>query len=313
MNQSPRFPIPIPGPGLLGLRPAAVEFAARHGITAAISFRHGRCVWVVLRTEGTAVLDSRVGSSPTKPTRSYSHHLNDIRGAVAQLQGTPAVPVFTMTEDLGELLRATGVSVSPLFPPAAATAVLEQMVLAHTESMYTALTLATDASAGRVTGWRGHGWVMDFGLASGPVMGLKATQHGSVLEAELRSIHLGLLAARTRFAGTMDGRCPVTVQSDSQMVLRFLADPSSAPKALPAACRSEVACIRAVTANAQLSYEWVKGHGDNMLNNAADRLAVLARRAKEAGLTNTERNHLLAGIAETAFVERTRESVVLAA
>lgn len=308
-----RMVVPLPSPGLLRLRPAVIEVGERHGITAAIRFRWGRCVWVVVRTRGCQIAESLTGSAPSQSTAVGADQLGAVLKAIKSLQKSSAEQVYVDSEPLAGLLAAAGCAVSPLFPPAAATSFIDATVPAYIESLLTHLTLATDASVGGRSNWRGHGWVMDFNLDSHPIMGLRATQNGSVLEAELRSIRLGLTAARTRHGGTVDGRCSIQILSDNQTAVRLLSEPTFRPLSLSAGCVSEIAAIAALTRSSTVSYDWVKGHGTHTLNNAADRLAVLARRAKEAELSNAQRNVLLAGIGESAFQPRSQKSLALAA
>lgn len=304
--------LPLPGPGLLGLRPAFMEVGARHGITAAVQFRWGRCVWVVVRTQGADVVEMRVGSRLTPNSKDRcGGQLAEILAAIKSLQPGSDVPVYADT--LSDLLEAAGITVSPLFPPAAATAAIDRAVPEHIESLLTNLVIATDASKGTRSSWRGHGWVMDFGLDSPPILGLRTSQHGNILKAELHSIHLGLLASRARFAGTMDGRCTVTVLSDNLTAVNLLTTHSALPSGLSTGCREEVSAIRALTQKSLVAFNWVKGHGSNDLNNTADRLAVLARRAKEAELTNEQRNVLLSGIQDSVLGMAGQGALALAA
>ena len=311
---TPTPKLPVPGPGLLTLRPAFMEVGARHGITADVQFRRGRCVWIVVRTHGAEVMGMQVGSTlATGAKGQYRAPLPAILTAIRSLQPADQVPVYSCSEPLTTPLANAGIGVSPLFPPAAATAAIETAVPAHIESLLTTLVIATDASKGSCTSWRGHGWVLDFGLDSVPILGLRASQHGSILQAELHSIRLSLVSARARFAGTLDGRSTVTVLSDSQTAVKLLATPYAMPSSLSAGCKAEVSAIRAMTPNSRVTYEWVKGHGTNELNNTADRLAVLARRAKEAELTHEQTNVLLAGIQESVSGLTNQQSLELAA
>lgn len=312
-TSTPSIKLPLPSPGLLTLRPAFMEVGERHGIMVSTRFRWGRCVWVVVRTQGTEVSSIRVGSKTGIPGTDVTRgQLPEMLAAIKSLQPETPVPVYSDIDSLTSQLEVAGVAMSALYPPATATAAVENAVQEHIESLLGRLVLATDASKG--TGhWRGHGWVLDFGLDSPPIMGLKATEKGDITLSELRSIRLGLLEARSRFAGTMDGRCEVTVISDSQNAIYMLDDTRNLPSTLSLAHREQVTIIRALTKNARITYKWVRGHSDNALNNTADRLAVLARRAKEAELTNAQRDVLLAGIKETVLRQGTQQALGLAA
>jgi ribonuclease HI len=64
------------------------------------------------------------------------------------------------------------------------------------------------------------------------------------------------------------------------------------------ACRDEVQRIRMLVAFADVRFLWVKGHADHRLNILADRLAVMARRHKEADLSADDTWRMVAGIVE---------------
>lgn len=308
----PSGKLPLPGPGLLTMRPAFMEVGDRHGITVAVQFRRGRCVWVVVRTEHSGVVDLRIGSKLTTSTNGQcGGQLAEIRAAINSLQSAVAVPVYV--ESVGGLLESAGITVSPLFPPAVALAAIDKAVLEHVESLLTELVIATDASKGNRSRWRGHGWIMDFGPCGPPILGLRTTEHGSVLEAELHSIFLALKDARSRYAGTLDGRCAVTLLSDNQTAVNLLTQRNGRLAPAPAACREKVTAIHELTQNSTVAFQWVRGHSDNALNNVADRLAVLARRAKEAGLTNQQRNVLVSGVHESVMGLSRQKGLALAA
>jgi ribonuclease HI len=127
---------------------------------------------------------------------------------------------------------------------------------------------------------------------------VKAVSGGSILESELRAIRLALGAAKNAYTGVLDGRCAVTVSSDSLMAVGMLNDSGFQCRQSTSACRDEVQRIRTLVAFADVQFQWVKGHSDHQLNMLADRLAVMARRHKEAGLPATDTLRMAAGIVE---------------
>jgi ribonuclease HI len=191
-----------------------------------------------------------------------------------------------------------GLAVDLSYPPAAGVVATEKAVDEGLDAVFCRLEIATDASVGHRTSWAGHGWVLDFGKGLPLRAGLKAVSGGSILESELRAIRLALGAAKNAYTGVLDGRCAVTVSSDSLMAVRMLNDSGFQCGQSTSACREEVQRIRTLVAFADVQFLWVKGHSDHELNILADRLAVMARRHKEADLPADDTLRMAAGIVE---------------
>jgi ribonuclease HI len=199
---------------------------------------------------------------------------------------------------VGERLVELGLPVDCSYPPAAGVVATEKAVDGGLNEVFSRLDIATDASIGHRTPWAGHGWVLDFGKGLPLRAGVKAVSGGSILESELRAIRLALGAAKNAYTGVLDGRCAVTVSSDSLMAVGMLNDSGFQCRQSTSACRDEVQRIRTLVAFADVQFQWVKGHSDHQLNMLADRLAVMARRHKEAGLPATDTLRMAAGIVE---------------
>lgn len=133
------------------------------------------------------------------------------------------------------------------------------------------LLVAVDGSWGRAL--RGGGWAFlasDATYRSSSGLGVRSSA-----EAELRAIRLALM--------TTPAQRSVTIRTDSRLALAWLQEPGRAKPAL----RSEVFGILALLEGRDVAFEWVRGHVCPGLHDGADRLAVAARRAREAGLGAT--------------------------
>lgn len=179
----------------------------------------------------------------------------------------------------------------------------EKAVADELKALFCRLEIATDASVGHRTSWAGHGWVLDFGMGLPLRPGLKALSGGSILESELRAIRLALGAAKNVHTGVLDGSCAVTVFSDNLSAVKMLNE-GNTHRGIPTfACREEVQRIRTLVAFADVEFLWVKGHADHRLNILADRLAVMARRHKEADLPSDDTLRMAAGLVEQGHMD----------
>jgi ribonuclease HI len=123
--------------------------------------------------------------------------------------------------------------------------------------------VATDASVGLGRGSAGIACVDERGC-------YHAEQFASrdVLYCELKAVLLAL----QRFPG------PLRILTDSRSAIRLI-DGSSPPKTRPVA--RVLAQVRRHLIGRQSTVEWVRGHADHPLNEAADHLALAARRRIE--------------------------------
>ncbi len=152
------------------------------------------------------------------------------------------------------------------------------------------LVVAVDASIAANGSVAGLGWVVATGddvLSCGQGT-LTVTRRGDITLGELAAIRRGLQAARhKRFPAA--GHGTVTVLSDSRIalsVLRKVRGGESTHGVPPESIR-EAEAILALAADHPVVFEWVKGHRGHRLNEAADRLAVMARRNEEFKVTHT--------------------------
>lgn len=285
------FPVPVPP--VRQFVCAADEVSARSGVSLRIDHRRGHYFWAAARSQAAVIVAVRSGCLAESDVASRPNLVfRQVQAAILELAGNESADIFCDDENEAEKLRQHGLRVSTHYPPAAAIAAMEDAVTARLDSLYASLEIATDASRGPLTRWVGHGWVLDFGGTLAPVLGCKAIDGGSVLEGELRAIRLALAAARATHAGTMDGRCAITVRTDSQLALRMLTSPGFEPSSANGHCAVEVQRILSFIRHANVAFQWVKGHAGDPLNTAADRLAVLSRRTREANLTLKEANTL---------------------
>lgn len=129
------------------------------------------------------------------------------------------------------------------------------------------LVVATDASVGLGRKSAGLGCVDEHGRQ---VTGRLRSRN--VLYCELRAIQLAL----EHFRG------PLRILSDSLDAVRRINEPYPNPR--PGRVTTLADTIRAVLQQRGSSVEWVRGHNGHPLNEAADRLAMAARRATELQL-----------------------------
>ena len=128
------------------------------------------------------------------------------------------------------------------------------------------LMVATDASVGTGRGSAGLACVDERGREI-----TKRLRSRDVLYCELRAIKLAI----RHFAG------PLQILTDSQSAVGLITNPNH--RACPRS-QALVEQIRELIAARDVSIEWVRGHDGHPLNEAADRLAMAARRARELSM-----------------------------
>ncbi|MCC3279907.1 hypothetical protein LJ754_12180 [Arthrobacter sp. zg-Y40] len=304
---------PVPAAPARPFISAADAVALRGGISVRISPKHGLLVWAVAKTVGKDVLALESGAVDAPQSGSQHCLFQAVRAAVVGLQDTPDEEVFCDDENAAKGLGAVGVNAGFRYPPAVAITAMDVAVQAVIRSRFAELTITTDSSRGKSSRCLGHGWVLNFGGDTQPFLGQKASEGGSILEGELRSIRYGLQAARGAYPAAMHGSTNITVRSDSQLALRMLTDPGFEPPASNRFCREEVALILQYTRHAGVNFAWVRGHNGDPHNMAADRLAVLARRSREAELSFDEVQRLTALAHQDVLNDFRRSHMTLAA
>ena len=279
---------PVPAAPARTFISAADALAARSGVSVRVSPKHGLQVWAVVRTQGSRVVDVQSGIwSPSSPSRQATLY-DAVREAVLRQFEAGLEEVYCDDENTAISLRALGIPASFQYPPAVAITALDEAVSVAIANRFAHLTITADSSRGKCSPWLGHGWVLDFGTESPIRLGQRATEGRSILEGELRSIRFAIQAARGTYPASMQGSTEIIVRSDSQLALRMLTEPGFEPPSSNGFCLSEAARILHYTRHASVHFEWVKGHSGDPHNTAADRLAVLARRSREAYLSFEE-------------------------
>lgn len=305
---------PVPVPPTHRLMSAEEVLKLRSGVSVRISPKHGRLFWAVTRTEGAKLLAVESGSVEASAAGTRNRSLfSQVRAAVVRHLRSSTEPVFCDDENTAEGLRAAGLTASHTYPPAAAIVALDEALCRDIQVLHSRCTITTDSSRGRTSPWLGHGWLVDFGSPSRLILGQKATSGTNILEGELRSIRLGLQAARGAYAGALQGDTEIAVHSDSQLALRMLTAPGFEPPSANGFCRQEVARIHHYIRYAAVTFSWVRGHSGDPHNTAADRLAVLARRAREAELAPEETLRLTELVRLDVADDIRRSSMALAA
>lgn len=296
--------MPFPAPPLRRALSAAEAVAKRSGLTVFIVPRRGLVLWSVARTVESTVLGVRSGSitqaaAGPRCGKAYEQAVS----AVGELDPGRNEPVFCAVDGAGRQLAERGLHVDPSYPPAAGVLATEKALADRLDALFCRLEIATDASIGHRTPWAGHGWVLDFGNGLPLRPGLKAVSGGSILESELRAIRLALGAAKNAYTGALDGRCAVTVSSDNLTAVRMLTERAFHQGQSTSACREELQRIQTLVSFAHVEFLWVKGHADHQLNILADRLAVMARRHKEADLPADDTLRMAAGLVEQGHMD----------
>ncbi|WP_426940062.1 RNase H family protein [Pseudarthrobacter sp. S6] len=264
----------------------------------------GLVLWAVARTVESTVVGVRSGWIAEAAAGPYcGKAYAEVVRAVTGLDPGRREPVFSVLDAASERLRELRLHVDVSYPPAAGVVATENAIADELDALFCQLEIATDASIGHRTPWAGHGRVLDFGKGLPLRPGLKAVSGGSILDGELRAIRLALGAAKYAYTGVLDGRCAVTVSSDNLTAVRMLNDGGLHHGQSTSACREEVQRIQTLAAHANIQFGWVKGHSDHKLNVLADRLAVMARRHKEAGLPADDTLRMAAGIVEQGHLD----------
>jgi hypothetical protein len=121
-------------------------------------------------------------------------------------------------------------------------------------------------------------------------------------------IEAGELAA-ARLAAHQVGGKHLTILTDSRAAIAAFHNPTRASSSLAA---RQAMGLRAEARRRPVELRWVGAHRGHQLNEAADRLAVAARRAYEAGLPAEAAGGLLGGIVAdiaAGLLEAGQESV----
>ncbi|MGY1829074.1 RNase H family protein [Geodermatophilus sp. SYSU D01180] len=158
------------------------------------------------------------------------------------------------------------------------------------------LVIATDASVGNLRG---------IGVAG--VAWIAADGRYALSTCRTRVPVVGELTAIRQAITAHPGPRPLTILTDCRPALDALATVVRTGRIPTAAgvpgCRDTARLLRQISVSLRsrpIALEWVKGHADHPLNDAADRLAVQARRCVQTGGSLTAITDLAARIAAEA-------------
>ncbi|MBB5750108.1 ribonuclease HI [Micrococcus sp. TA1] len=281
---------PKPCPPARRLQNSIDAAANRSGVTVRVVNRQGMVFWSVARTEGCdlhGVLSGVMVDGEAGPQRGILHDRLD--RAVRRVRADAAEAVYCAEETgmvpstLQTALGVRGHQTTSDYPPAHGLVATGAAIQVQLRSFYRRVEVSTDASAGK-RGWIGAGWMIDFGQGSRLRLGQQARRGGSILEAELRAILLGVQDATRRIPHHLVNSCELVVRSDSKWALRMITQPGWSPLGASRAAVEQAALIRTVVRGLMVDFTWVKGHDGDRGNETADRLALMSRRHAELGL-----------------------------
>jgi ribonuclease HI len=280
---------PKPCPPARTVQSAFDAVTSRSGVTVRVQHRRGMIFWAVARTVSGQASIVRSGSIARRDAGSRLGLLQDrLDRVVRQVRVTADESVYCCEPGhepyvVSDALAARGHAVSEQYPPTMGLEVTAVGVEDAMRSFYRRVVVSTDASAGR-QGWTGMGWLIDFGQGSLPRLGAVARRGGTILEAELRAILLGLQDAARLIPDGLTDACEIVIRSDSKWALRMITTPGWFPPGASKAALDVVPHIHSAARGLRVDFAWVKGHNGDPGNEIADRLAVMSRRHAEMDL-----------------------------
>lgn len=280
---------PKPRPSVRTVQSAFNAVASRSGVTVRVQHRRGMIFWAIARTvggESGAVRSGFIARRDAGPRLGSLHdHLDR---AIRQLRAAADESVYCCEPEheptgISDALTARGHAVSAQYPPTMGLKVTESGIEDAMRSFYHRVEVSTDASAGR-RGWTGTGWVIDFKQGSLPRLSHRSHRGGTILEAELRAILLGLQDATRLIPNGLADDCEIVIRSDSKRALQMITTPGWCPPGASKAALDVVPHIHSAARGLRVDFAWVKGHNGDPGNEIADRLAVMSRRHAEMDL-----------------------------
>lgn len=288
---------PLPSPPRRRLVSAADEVMHRPGTTVMIDRSVNLCRWAVVHADGQGIESLSGPSAGQSINPSNSELAAQISAAVAQLDpsATEVHAASPAVEDL--ITRKTALDINPLAPAPEALRTAERLVAGIERQCIQGLVLACDASARRNSGQMGVGWVLSYPNGANPLLGSGTVDVGSggILVGELSAIRKGLQRTVSAHPLLREGFGSLKIISDSRNALDVI---QRVREGAPAVRDSKQAIAEAgricgLSRGASISFEWVRGHSGDPLNEMADRLAVMARRNLECDTPDEAVHHMM--------------------
>lgn len=316
------------------LAPSPVALAARHGAglrasAQAVQVMVPREVGLALKTTGTvaawALIDGRF---PELPMRLVNWGLIDcplgatqrdrfraISAEMARLHPTLAELAADLPAShqvgvayhgpsgamggLGEVMR--GDDTMSFISPSSGAHIKALCTMANQlceelleASGVTHLRIATDGSVQRGRRGAGAGWVNSWGD-----FGHLPVDASDIVVAEVAAIADALAhlpRGATRVTVRVDSRHAIAVASQALRV-----GPTGGPVRVPAKAHAAAVRIHEVGKKVPVALKWVRGHNGDLMNETADRLAVMARRTAAAHLSEDAIEGMAAGIMDDYY------------
>jgi ribonuclease HI len=296
---------PRPTPPSARFIPAVQTVTERSGVTVEVRHLNQLLFWAVVRTTAFQVVGQRCGVLPVHESgQRLGVLVTHLDKAIRAVRCNASEPVYCDNAllkghiRLPEALAQLGFMVSEQFRPLAGAKAATALIQERIEDYYSELTITTDASRSWHSPLMGHGWILDYGRGTAPMINAFAATGKEILQGELNSIYYALLdASRYRddlFAGSVRFR----IRSDSLMAIDLLHNPQSRARTKSTDARTIVHKIHELLSRSKVSYDWVKAHSGDPMNELADRLALVARRCSAANISSVERQRLLLQIAD---------------
>lgn len=289
--------IPTPRPSLTVV-PEFIASAQRKGITVGMQRRPNYCAWAVLGFDGQLIVGPRNNQSANLGNKGLAAAIEE---AIAEVGG--GTEVYSLDYKLEDVMAAGtgGITTVHTSPPPGARKIISEALDRRCRQMCSSVTLFTDASKG--SGLTvGTGWSITYQNGPDPIFG--NTTHRAAIGsngAELLAIRDGLHDIAFMHRDLMNaGSLKVVIKSDSQDALRvvdcILGD-TEPPRAINYhVIRDAYDQIALYSKKMKLRTEWVRGHNGDAGNEAADRLAVNARRVVELETPHHVARTLFSGI-----------------
>jgi ribonuclease HI len=161
------------------------------------------------------------------------------------------------------------------------------------------LIIATDASISSKGIIAGLGWVVSDGAGTVLACGQHTrtvTLPGDILLGEVSAIRRAVRDVKNhRFQGRLEAG--LTILSDSRHALGLIkkvrGNISGTAANYSGAHLQEAKAVLAEIGSLPAVFQWVRGHNGHRMNDAADRLAVMARRNLEFGISEATRARML--------------------